>query len=317
MQVIREPLWKGLRAAVPIRAAAVFLLLVLNDLPAAAQDDGSATLGTALGEILSAGAPPVTDIDAAIGSESIAELKNIYAARNDRPIWLGTDAARGLLDRLSQSDVTIGPKLQPLLEGARKKIDAADASTRAGADLLLTALYGATAQALRPNAPVGFAAALAELSTTGDLTALLREPELPTVEKPPSVPVEAPAVEPPKAPASAAPPESPEALRLKAALASLKDWPSVPDGPKLQLGDTGSRVTALSRRLIASGDLIATAPANAFDAALKRALEHFQARHGLPGDGVAGAATIAALNVPAKDRAASLSRKAERSAECN
>ncbi len=315
MQVIREPLWRGLRAAAPIRAAAVFLLLVLSDLPApaAAQDDG-----TALGEILSAGAPPITDIDAAIGSDSLAELKNIYAARNDRPIWLGTDAARGLLDRLSQSGVTVGPKLQPLLDDAKKRIAATDSSTRAGADLLLTALYGATAQALRPNAPAGFAAALAELATSGDLTALLREPEPPKVETPP---VETPQVETPKVetppPATATPPESPEALRLKTALASLKDWPSVPEGPKLQLGDTGSRVTALSRRLIASGDLQATAPADAFDLPLKRALEHFQARHGLPGDGVAGAATIAALNVPAEERAASLSRNTERSAGRN
>jgi murein L,D-transpeptidase YcbB/YkuD len=307
MQVIREGSRTGLRAAV------VFLLLTVADLPAAAQDDTAA-----VGEILSAGAPPVTDIDAAIGSEALAELKSVYTARNDRPIWLGSDAGRRLLDRLSQPDVTIGPKLRPLLDDARKRIDASDSSARAGADLLLTALYGATAQALRPNAPAGFAAALAELATTGDLTALLREPETPKVETPQ---VETPQIEAPKivtAPsAPAGPPEPPAIARLRAAIAALqplaeKGWSAVPDGPKLQLGDSGPRVAALSQRLMASGDLPAATLSAQFDLPLQSALEHFQARHGLPVDGVAGAATVAALNIPLKDRLARLTANLQR-----
>ena len=118
MRVIRDRI--GLHATAPIRAAVVFLLLVLTELPAAAQDDAPETLATAIGEILSAGAPPVTDIDAALGSEALAALKQVYAARNDRPIWLGSDAGRALLDRLSQPDVIVGPKLTPLLDDARK-----------------------------------------------------------------------------------------------------------------------------------------------------------------------------------------------------
>jgi murein L,D-transpeptidase YcbB/YkuD len=76
-------------------------------------------------------------------------------------------------------------------------------------------------------------------------------------------------------------------------------------------------VQALSARLIASGDLPSAMPGDQFDPALKSALEHFQARHGLPADGVAGAGTIAALNVPAKDRATSLTRNLARSANRN
>ena len=109
-----------------IRLAPIFLLLAVIGLPALAQDDASA-----IREILEAGAPPVTDIDAALGGEALAELKRVYAARDHRPIWLPAPAGRVLLDRLSQPDVTIGPKLRPLLDGARARIDALDPQARA------------------------------------------------------------------------------------------------------------------------------------------------------------------------------------------
>jgi hypothetical protein len=333
MQVIRERRWRGLRATAPLRAVALFLLLVLSDLPASAQDDASA-----IGEILSAGAPPVTDLDAALGPDSLAELKQAYAARNDRPIWLGSDAGRRLIDRLAEPSVVLGPKLQPLLDAARKGLDATDAPTRAGADLLLTALYGATAQVLRPSGPAGFAAAMVELNTTNDLASLLREPEPPKIEMPPpeapkvetppaespkaeSPAPESPKVEPPKVeappPAPAGPPEPPAIARLRAAIAALqpladKGWPRVPEGAKLELGDKGARVEALRRRLIASGDLKAETPAAEFDLPLQQALERFQARHGLPKDGIAGAGTVAALNVPLKDRLAAMAANLQR-----
>jgi murein L,D-transpeptidase YcbB/YkuD len=297
--------------------------------PVAAQD--SPPEAKAINGILSAGAPPVIDIDAALGAEAVAALQHAYAARNDRPIWFtspNSPAAHALLDRLTQSDLTIGNNLQPLLDAAHAKIGADDVEARATADLLLTALYGATARALRPQeAPVGFDSALEELATSTDIASLVQEPQPPQPEPPktetsPATPeVESPKVEAPKVetpvPAPAAAPESPEAARNKAALASLKDWPTVPDGPKLQLGDSGPRVEALSKRLIASGDLKAEMPGDAFDLPLKTALAHFQARHGLPADGVAGSGTIAALNVPAKDRAASLTQNLERSANRN
>jgi L,D-transpeptidase YcbB len=312
MWVIRQRSRTGLRAAV------VLVLLALSDAPATAQDEASA-----IGDILSVGAPPVIDIDAALGAEAVAELRRVYAARDARPIWLSTaeaPAAHALLDRLAQSDLTIGNNLQPLLDAARARAGSAKTEDRAGADLLLTALYGATARALRPkDAPAGFAAALDELSQSTDLASLLQEPEPPKVEPAPA-PAPEPetaVVEPPKPAEPAPPPETPEAARLRVALESLKDWPTVPDGEKLQLGDSGARVAALRQRLIASGDLTAATPGDAFDPALKSSLEHFQARHGLPADGVAGAATVAALNVPAATRAASLKQNTERSASRN
>jgi murein L,D-transpeptidase YcbB/YkuD len=287
-----------------------FFLFACTITPVAAQD--SPPEAKAIGEILAVGAPPVIDIDAALGADAVAAMKHVYEARNDRPIWFtspGSPAAHALLDRLMQSDLTIGNNLQPLLDTARARIGAEDVDTRAATDLLLTALYGATARTLRPkDAPIGFDSALDELTKATDIAALVQEsqplqPEPPKVETPP--------------PAPAAPAESPEAARNKAALASLKDWPMVPDGPKLQLGDSGPRVEALSKRLIASGDLKAETPGNAFDLPLKAALSHFQTRHGLPADGIAGSGTIAALTVPAQDRAASLTQNLERSAGRN
>ncbi|WP_395019542.1 peptidoglycan-binding protein [Dongia sp.] len=301
-----------------------FLLFACTALPmvgpVAAQD--AAPEAKAIGEILAVGAPPLIDIDAALGAEAVAALRNTYTLRGNRPIWFVTaaaPAARALIDRLTQSDLTIGNNLQPLLDAARARTYESGVDSRAAADLLLSALYSATARALRPkDAPAGFAAALDALSASTDPIALLSEPEpvapapvaeAPKVETPPAV--EAPKVEtPPPAPP---PPESPEQARIKAALASLQDWPVIPDGPKLALGDAGPRVEALGKHLIASGDLKAETAGAEFDLPLKSALENFQRRHGLPPDGVMGAGTLAALNVPAKDRAASLERNIARS----
>jgi murein L,D-transpeptidase YcbB/YkuD len=168
---------------------------------------------------------------------------------------------------------------------------------------------------LRPkDAPGGFAAALDELATSTDVAALLHEPEPPKVEPVPPATVSGPAetttVETPPSPPPA-PATPPEPAPSKVA----EDGPPVPEGPKLQLGVSGPRVEAFSRRLIDSDDLKATAPSATFDAPLKAALEHFQARHGLPVDGVAGAATIAAINVPSIERMANLDRNVRRDRE--
>ncbi|MDH5298223.1 MAG: L,D-transpeptidase family protein, partial [Desulfobulbaceae bacterium] len=90
-------------------------------------------------------------------------------------------------------------------------------------------------------------------------------------------------------------------------------WPTVPTGPKLEPGARGPRVAALRGRLAAEGDLAATAAAgDCFDDILGDAVRHFQARHGLDNDGVVGAATLAALNVPSSQRARQLVLNLER-----
>jgi murein L,D-transpeptidase YcbB/YkuD len=102
---------------------------------------------------------------------------------------------------------------------------------------------------------------------------------------------------------------SPAADRLKEAIELYRDqaakggWPALPSGPKLALGDSGPRVDALRRRLVATDDLAAAAPLDgAYDAVLEQAVRHFQARHGLQTDGVVGPKTLTALNVPVRRR---------------
>lgn len=112
-------------------------------------------------------------------------------------------------------------------------------------------------------------------------------------------------------------PSQPGAARLREALARYRDiaarggWPPVPAGPPLTLDAAGSRVEILRRRLAATGDL-ATAGGGVFDRAVLEAVERVQSRYGLNVDGVVGAATLAALNVPVADRIRQLELNLER-----
>jgi murein L,D-transpeptidase YcbB/YkuD len=113
---------------------------------------------------------------------------------------------------------------------------------------------------------------------------------------------------------------------LQKALASYRGifanggWPVIPAGPKLQKGDRGPRVMAVRHRLLATADLEqaadseqATDPVDEiFDAALERGVQRFQERHGLEADGVVGASTLTALNVPAEDRVRQIELNMER-----
>jgi murein L,D-transpeptidase YcbB/YkuD len=93
------------------------------------------------------------------------------------------------------------------------------------------------------------------------------------------------------------------ALRRYQNFAGAGGWEPVPDGPNLELGMSGPRVTALRRRLAATRDLTAADPdSDVFDAWVERAVRKFQARHRIDADGVVGAATIESMNVPADDR---------------
>jgi murein L,D-transpeptidase YcbB/YkuD len=81
-------------------------------------------------------------------------------------------------------------------------------------------------------------------------------------------------------------------------------WPQInPGDQKLQLGVTDPSVQALRQRLAISGDLAREAGMSpAFDSYVDGAVKRFQARHGLPPDGVLGEYTIKALNIPADVR---------------
>lgn len=81
-------------------------------------------------------------------------------------------------------------------------------------------------------------------------------------------------------------------------------WGRVPpSGQQMKLGFSGPTVTALRRRLAASGDLDPAAGTSpVFDSYVDAAVKHFQARHGLLETGIVSKETLAALEVPAEVR---------------
>jgi murein L,D-transpeptidase YcbB/YkuD len=80
-------------------------------------------------------------------------------------------------------------------------------------------------------------------------------------------------------------------------------WPVVPATKKLRLGVEDPDVQVLRKRLMISGDLSPRAGlSDSFDTYVDAALKRFQARHGLPDDGVMGQYTYAAMNISAQIR---------------
>ncbi len=102
-------------------------------------------------------------------------------------------------------------------------------------------------------------------------------------------------------------PTAPEYSRLFRAKQSLEQvvaaggWgPRVPD-VRFTPGTSSDAVIALRNRLIAMGYLDRSAAAS-YDAALQTAVLNFQVNHGIDADGIAGPATIRALNVSPEER---------------
>lgn len=80
-------------------------------------------------------------------------------------------------------------------------------------------------------------------------------------------------------------------------------WSEVNPTQRLQLGVIDPSVQILRRRLMITGDLPQSAGlSDSFDSYVDGAVKHFQARHGLPEDGVLGEFTVKALNIPAETR---------------
>jgi murein L,D-transpeptidase YcbB/YkuD len=101
-----------------------------------------------------------------------------------------------------------------------------------------------------------------------------------------------------------------EALRRYREVAVRGDWPRVPPGAPLRLGDDDARVAAVRARLAAEENV--SRGASQFDERLEAAVRRFQARHGLAADGIVGEATVHALNVPTSDRIRQIALNLER-----
>ncbi|MEM0899520.1 MAG: L,D-transpeptidase family protein [Pseudomonadota bacterium] len=87
------------------------------------------------------------------------------------------------------------------------------------------------------------------------------------------------------------------------ALADRGGWPLVREGAVLKPGMRDPRVVDIRRNLTSRGysGLNAAEP-DVYDDDLKSVIEHFQKRHGLDADGIAGPATFGAMNVTADER---------------
>ncbi|MDT8440855.1 MAG: L,D-transpeptidase family protein [Desulfuromonadales bacterium] len=106
----------------------------------------------------------------------------------------------------------------------------------------------------------------------------------------------------------ALPPRDPAYRRLLSALADYRriaedgGWPVLAMEETLREDDRGEAVIALRERLRLGGDFSGASNSEEFDPELTEAVKSFQARHGLEIDGVVGASTRAALNVPIAER---------------
>jgi L,D-transpeptidase YcbB len=227
---------------------------------------------------------------APIGTDKFALLERFYAARHDVPLWIDNAGlnpkGEGLLARLRAIAPAGQSSLSPLLAEAANRIPARGSQPLAELELLLSA--GLVDSAVDWNDPTEFGEprqVLAEIATAEDAASVLRELL----------------------------PSDPAFWRLRDAIQRYRGieanggWPRVPPGPKLELGGLESRVASLRQRLFVTGDLreIGTRP-DIFDSDVDAAVRRFQARHGLQVDGVVGANTLAALNVPVTERRATM-----------
>ena len=94
-----------------------------------------------------------------------------------------------------------------------------------------------------------------------------------------------------------------QAIAFYQQIVSAGGWPDVNSSVRLQLGVVDPSVQNLRRRLMIAGDLDQSAGmSSSFDSNVDGAVKRFQARHGLPADGVLGEFSVKAMNVPAQTR---------------
>jgi murein L,D-transpeptidase YcbB/YkuD len=90
-------------------------------------------------------------------------------------------------------------------------------------------------------------------------------------------------------------------------------WPMIITTYKLKIGMRDPAVADLRKRLMISGDLAKSAGiSNSYDSLVEEGVKRFQARHGLPLDGVIGKYTLEAMNITADIRLMQLRTNLER-----
>ena len=114
-------------------------------------------------------------------------------------------------------------------------------------------------------------------------------------------------------------PSHPQYAQLRQMLAGYRSlllrggWPEISKGGTLKPGMNDPRVSEMRANLTARGyDSLEVAEPTIYDDGLTEVVKHFQKRHGLDADGVAGPATFRALNVTAETRVDQLAINLER-----
>ncbi len=104
------------------------------------------------------------------------------------------------------------------------------------------------------------------------------------------------------------------ALVVHRAIAQQGGWPVIPGDGRLEKGMKSDRVPVLRSRLKVTGDMPAPVDgaSDLFDEAVEEAVKRFQLRHGLYDDGIVGARTLRALNVPVENRIRQIELNLER-----
>ena len=100
-------------------------------------------------------------------------------------------------------------------------------------------------------------------------------------------------------------------LKTYRAIEAAGGWPVLAAGPDMTLNATGARVMALRKRL-AVEDSGVTKTGETFDRPLLDAVRRAQRRYGLNPSGIVSKQTLAALNVPARDRVRQIMANMER-----
>jgi len=244
-------------------------------------------------------------------------VRQIYEDRQYRPLWVGIrpvpertkDLIANLcvaeLEGLRPADYRLG-ELRRTLERLRPSLNKQRPEAFAVLDLELTRRfldYGADLLAgrLDPKAVTsGWYIRVRRSSIEGTLRGAVQAEEFQGMVAPLR----------PQQPGYA---ELVKALARYREILGLGGWPEVPGRRRLRGGDHGARVAVLRRRLRITGDLRGPAGAKpVYNRAVARAVGRFQARHGIPIDGMVGAATLAALNVPVQVRIRQIQLNLER-----
>jgi murein L,D-transpeptidase YcbB/YkuD len=227
--------------------------------------------------------------------QTLAFLQTYYSRNGHAPLWVGPRGltARGaqLFAALAKARDAGAPTLPRIMPAAEQRRAATAVTARAELELLLSgALLDSAVSAADP-----------------------------TMAAPVDEPLQAATVPNPSSFLAERLPADPAFWALRNAVAAYRDvaaaggWPTVPDGPKLERGTADARIPAVRARLAAAGELSGTDVSSPlYDAALRQAVEGFQARHGLARDGVIGPGTLEALNVPVGMRLATMTANLRR-----